>query len=118
MSSIPSPHLLLRPYITLRRRMLLPLWPYPLHNGRFQLLRVRAHDFADLLVVFEEVEGGHGADAEFLGYVGDFVDVKFVEADVEKVFREPGEMGLVISIKERETVWGVLAVTGEKRGPR
>lgn len=70
-------------------------------NGRFQLLRVRTHNFGELLAVFEEDEGGHCTDAEFLGYVGDFVDIDFVETDVEKFLRETGDLGLVISLMGR-----------------
>jgi len=34
----------------------------------------------DLLAVLEEDEGGHGADAQLLGDLGDLVDVDLVEA--------------------------------------
>lgn len=43
-------------------------------------LGVRADDLPNLLLVLEQEEGGHGADAEVLGDVGDFVDVELVEA--------------------------------------
>jgi hypothetical protein len=43
-------------------------------------LGVCAHDLSDLLAVLEQEERRHGADAEVLGDVGDFVDVELVEA--------------------------------------
>jgi hypothetical protein len=45
-------------------------------------LGVGADDGLDLGALLEEDEGGHGADAQLLGDVGDFVDVDFVEAYV------------------------------------
>lgn len=41
---------------------------------------MRPHDLGDLFPVLEEDKSGHGADAQFLGDVGDLVDVEFVEA--------------------------------------
>ena len=41
---------------------------------------MRAHHLGDLFPVLEEDKSGHGADAQFLGDVGDLVDVEFVEA--------------------------------------
>lgn len=41
---------------------------------------MRTHHLPDLLSVLEDDEGGHGADAQFPGDLGDFVDVEFVEA--------------------------------------
>jgi hypothetical protein len=52
-------------------------------------LGVRADDLADLLLVLEEQEGGHGADAELLGDVGDLVDVDLVEARIGVGVGEP-----------------------------
>ena len=43
-------------------------------------LRVRAYDLANLLAVLEEYKGGHGTDTEFLGNVGDLVNIELVEA--------------------------------------
>lgn len=51
-------------------------------DGGLESLGVRANDFLDLLPVLEQQEGGHGADAEVLGDVGDLVDVELVEACV------------------------------------
>ena len=52
----------------------------PRLNRGLERLRVRADDLPNLLLVLEQQEGGHGADAEVLGDVGDFVDVELVEA--------------------------------------
>lgn len=52
-------------------------------------LGVRAYDLADLLAVLEEDEGGHGADAEFLGNVGNLVNVELVEARLGVLLGEP-----------------------------
>lgn len=43
-------------------------------------LGVCADNLSNLLAVLEEYEGRHGADAEFLGDVGDLIDVELVEA--------------------------------------
>lgn len=51
-------------------------------------LGVCAYNLANLLAVLEEDEGGHGADAEFLGNVGDLVDVELVEASLRVLLRE------------------------------
>ena len=50
-------------------------------------LGVRADNLADLLAVLEENESGHGADTEFLGNVGDLVDIELVEANVRVLLR-------------------------------
>ncbi len=44
--------------------------------------RVGAHELVDLLAVLEECKCGHGADAELLGQLGQFVDVKLGEGDL------------------------------------
>lgn len=49
-------------------------------DGGLEGLGVRTDDLPNALVVLEEEEGGHGADAELLGNVGDLVHVKLVEA--------------------------------------
>jgi hypothetical protein len=48
-------------------------------NSRLQRLRVRTHDLIQLLSVLEDEECGHGADTEFLRYVGDLVYVELDE---------------------------------------
>jgi hypothetical protein len=55
-----------------------------------QLIRVRAHDLGELLAVLEQLECGHGANAEFLGHVRDVVDVDFDEVGAGELFGESG----------------------------
>ena len=64
-------------------------------------MRVCPHDFGDFLAIFEEDKGWHGADAEFLGYIGDFVDIDFEEADIGIFFGETGKIRLVLSLRKR-----------------
>jgi hypothetical protein len=49
-------------------------------DGSLKRLGVRANNLRYLLAVLEKEEGGHGADAEVLGNVGDFVHIELVEA--------------------------------------
>lgn len=58
-------------------------------DGGLEGLGVGTDDLADLLAVLEQDEGGHGADAEFLGDLGDLVDIELVEAGVGVRVREP-----------------------------
>lgn len=59
-------------------------------DGSLEGLGVGANDLTDLLTALEEQEGGHGADAELLGDVGNLVDVELVELGVGVVLGEPG----------------------------
>lgn len=59
-------------------------------DSGLESLGVRANDLADLLAVLEEQEGGHGADAELLRDIWDFVYVELVEAGVGVGVGEPG----------------------------
>lgn len=59
-------------------------------NAGLDGLGVRADNLANLLAVLKEDESGHGADAEFLCDIGDFVDVELVEARVGVLLGEPG----------------------------
>ena len=54
-----------------------------------QRLGVCADDLGRLLAVLEDEEGGHGADAELLGHVGDLVDVNLDEVCAGEFFGEP-----------------------------
>lgn len=57
-------------------------------DGCLEGLGVRADDLGDLVAVLKEQECGHGADAKFLGDVGDFVNIKFVETGFGVVIGE------------------------------
>jgi hypothetical protein len=52
-------------------------------------LGVCAHNLTNLLATLEEDECGHSADTEFLGDVGDFIDVQLVKAGLWVLLREP-----------------------------
>jgi hypothetical protein len=49
-------------------------------DSSLERLWVCTNHLSDLLAVLEEEEGRHGTDAEFLGNIGDFVDVELVKA--------------------------------------
>lgn len=51
-------------------------------DGSLESLRVCADNLGYLVAVLEEKKSGHGADTEFLGNVGDFVNVELVEAGI------------------------------------
>lgn len=53
---------------------------------------VGTDDLADLFAVLEEHKGGHGADAELLGDVGDLVDVDLVKVDLVLELGRLGEL--------------------------
>lgn len=55
-------------------------------------LGVGAHDLGNLVAALEQQECRHGADTEFLGDIGDFVDVDLEEACVGELFGEPSRM--------------------------
>lgn len=69
-------------------------------DGGLESLGVGTDDLADLFAVLEEQEGGHGADAEFLGDVWDLVDVDLVEAGVGVGVGEPVGWGCLVSTRE------------------
>jgi len=87
-SSLPSP----LPHVQATTHSPLSYASHPLHstpalssshtllNRCFQRGRVRAHDRVSQFAVFKDHESRHGAHAELLRYVGDGVDVDFVEA--------------------------------------
>lgn len=56
-----------------------------------QFRLVGTHYLRDLLAILEYEEGRHGADGEFLCYVGDFVDVDFDEVYRGEFFGVSGE---------------------------
>ena len=64
-------------------------------------LGVRAHNLGYLVAVLEEEESRHGADAEFLGDIGDLVDVELVEARIGVCVGEPGADGAVSKLSSR-----------------
>ena len=81
LSSFPSSLLLSGLAIYQAKRLLACLLlPQTGLDSGLEGLWVRADDLADLLLVLEQEEGGHGADAEVLGDVGDLVDVELEEA--------------------------------------
>lgn len=53
-----------------------------LFNGRLDSLRVCADNLADDVAVLDKFEGGHSADAELLGNIGNLVDINLVELNV------------------------------------
>ena len=59
-------------------------------DGSLESLGVGADDLADLVAALEQKEGGHSADAELLGNVGNLVDVELEEACVGVLLRKPG----------------------------
>lgn len=69
---------------TSRLRLRLELLDHALDGGR-----VGTRDVVGLLAALEEGEGGHGADAELLGEVGQGVDVELVEAHIAVRVRVP-----------------------------
>lgn len=52
-------------------------------------LGIRAYDLTKLLAVLEESKSGHSADAEFLGDVGNLIDVELVKLDIGVLLRVP-----------------------------
>ena len=58
-------------------------------DSGLESLGVGTDDLADLLAVLEQHKGGHGADTELLGDIGDLVDVDLEEADVGVGVGEP-----------------------------
>ena len=58
-------------------------------DGSLESLGVGTDDLADLVTALEQKEGGHGADTELLGNVGDLVDVELEEACVGVLLRKP-----------------------------
>lgn len=63
-------------------------------DSRQERLGVRTHDFLDLLLVLEDQEGGHGADAELLRNFRDVVDIELDEVGVGEVIGEPDSLPL------------------------
>jgi hypothetical protein len=57
------------------------LLPRRIFNRGLQRRRISTHNLPDLHAVLEDEEGGHGADAELLRDIGDFVDVELDEVD-------------------------------------
>ena len=58
-------------------------------DGSLESLGVGTNDLADLVTALEQNEGGHGADTELLGNVGDIVDVELEEACVGELLGKP-----------------------------
>lgn len=85
-NAIHSPALLLHQtgYTLRSRRASLLL------NSSLERLRVRADHLTHLLSILEDKKGGHGADADFLRDVGDFVDVDLDEVRGGVLVGEPG----------------------------
>lgn len=63
-------------------------------DSRQERLGVRTHDLLDLLLVLEDQEGGHGADAELLRNFRDLVDIELDEVGVGEVIGEPDSLPL------------------------
>ena len=57
-------------------------------------LGVGTDNLGHLVATLEKEESGHGADAEFLGDVGDLVHVELVEARLGVCVGEPGTMNM------------------------
>lgn len=60
-------------------------------DGGLEGLGVGAYDLGNLVAVLEEEEGGHGADAELLRYVGHLVDIELVKARLGVGVGESGD---------------------------
>jgi hypothetical protein len=58
-------------------------------NSRQERLGVRTHDLLDLVLVLEDQECGHGADAELLRNVRDLIDIELDEMGAGEFLREP-----------------------------
>ena len=58
-------------------------------DGGLKCLGVGTNNLADLVAALEQKEGGHSADTEFLGDVGNVIDVELEEAGVGVLLREP-----------------------------
>lgn len=63
-------------------------------------LWVRTDNLTSFLAILEDQESGHSADTEFLGDVGDFVDVELDEVCAGEFLREP-ESRLLVFAPER-----------------
>lgn len=59
-------------------------------DGGLESLGVGTDDLADFVTALEQKEGGHSADAELLGDIGDLVDIELEEACVGVLLRKPG----------------------------
>lgn len=63
------------------------------HNSVLDGGGVGTHDLVDLLAVLEEDEGGHSADAEFLGQVGDLINIDLDEEGIAVLLGEFLDLG-------------------------
>jgi hypothetical protein len=63
-------------------------------DSRQERLGVRTDDLLDLLLVLEDQECGHGADAELLRNVRDLVDIELDEVGVGEFLGEPDSLPL------------------------
>lgn len=79
-------------------------------NAGLDGLGVCADDLTNLLAVLEEDKGGHGADAEFLGDVGDLVNIELVEARLGVLLGEPE--GLSDVLVEQDQGGNYLTMVG------
>jgi hypothetical protein len=67
-------------------------------NSRQKRLRVCTHNLLNLLLVLEDQEGRHSADAELLGNIGDLVDVELDEVGAGELLGEPNFLLLLSAI--------------------
>ena len=74
-------------------------------DGSKQRLRVGADNLVDLLAVLEDEEGGHGADSELLGYVGDLIDVELDKVCASVLLREPVCLLVFVMDWREELTW-------------
>lgn len=58
-------------------------------DGGLESLGVGTNNLGDLVTALEKKESGHSADTEFLGDVGDLVNVELVEACGGVLFGKP-----------------------------
>ena len=105
-----------------------------LYRLRTMLLHRRLHGplvctnhLGDFLAILEDQEGGHGAYTKFLGDIGHFVDIEFVEFDVGEFvghFDDSGgdHFAGAAPVKEKECVsiyvLGLFLGGGKKEGER
>jgi hypothetical protein len=61
-------------------------------DGSLEGLGIGADNLSDLVAALEKKEGGHSANAEFLGNVGDFVYVDLEEANRGVLVGEPSSL--------------------------
>ena len=86
-------------------------------DGSLKGLGVGTNDFSNLVASLEEDEGGHRADTEFLGDIGDLVNVELVEASIgvcagESIEIVRGSWRIQMYLTTHLTTWGAITLQG------